>query len=313
MSDLKTIIKKNKPDISVSSIDTYLSNINSTARKVGITFKSVDDIIDNADKIFDSMKDLKTNTRKSKLASFIVVLDCNNPSKKIKDILAKFREQMNKDLITIKDKDTNQELTETQKENYVPWKDVLNLYHILELEAKPLLNLKSLTQKHFQKLTDYILMGLYTEIPPRRALDFTAFKIKNINENSDNFLKVSKGNYRLIFNRFKNSERLGPQVVDLPPAFGKTLKKFIDKNPYDWLIVNKIGKPVLQSHIAKVLNRLFDKKASVSLLRHSFLTEKFGNVNLKDLEETTEAMGNKDVARSLKYVSKEEAEKQSKK
>ena len=44
-----------------------------------------------------------------------------------------------------------------------------------------------------------------------------------------------------------------------------------------------------------------------------YLTEKFGNVNLKDLEETTEAMGNKDVARSLKYVSKEEAEKQSKK
>jgi len=305
MSSLKEIIKKNKPDISVSSVDTYISNINSTGKKVGVVFKTVEDIIDNADKIFDSMKDLKTNTRKSKLASFIVVLDCVNPTKKTKDILTKFREQMNKDLVTIKDKDTSQELTEIQKENFVPWKEVLNLYHILEVEAKPLLNLKSLTQKHFQKLSDYILMGLYTEIPPRRSLDYTAFKIKNIDEKEDNFLKVGKGSYKLIFNKYKNSSRLGPQVVDLPLAFGKTLKKFIDKNPYDWLIVNKVGKPVLQSYIAKVLNRLFDKHASSSMLRHSYLTHKFGNVDLKDLEETTKDMGNSQVSRTLAYVSKD--------
>lgn len=305
--DLKEIIKTNKPDISVSSIDTYLSNIRSTGRKIDVNFKTVNDIIDNANKIFDSMNDLKTHTRKSKLASFIVALDNKGEqTKKIKDILIKFREQMNKDLDTIKDKDTNQELTETQKANFVPWKDVLNLYHILELEAKPLLNLKSLTQKHFQKLTDYILLGLYTEIPPRRSLDYTAFKIKNIDDTKDNFLKVGKGTYKLIFNRYKNSSRLGPQVVDLPPAFGKTLKKFIDKNPYDYLIVNKLGKPVLQNYIAKTLNRLFDKRVSSGMLRHSYLTHKFGDVDLKDLEEVTKDMGNSKITRTLAYVSKDD-------
>lgn len=308
--DLKDTIKKNKPNISVSSIDTYLSNIRSTGLKIGVVFKTVDDIINNADKIFDSMKDLKTNTRKSKLASFVVALDCKDPSKKIKDVLIKFRAQMNKDLDTIKDKDTNQELTETQKANYVSWREVQNLYKILEVEAKPLLNLKSLTQKHFQKLIDYILIGLYVEIPPRRSLDYTAFKIKDIDESKDNYLKISKGHYKLVFNKYKNSSRIGSQTVELPPAFGKVLKKFIDKNPYDYLIVNKAGKPVLQNHIAKILNRLFDKHVSSSMLRHSYLTHKFGNVDLKALEETTADMGNSDVARSLKYVSKEEAQKQ---
>jgi site-specific recombinase XerD len=153
-------------------------------------------------------------------------------------------------------------------------------------------------------------MGLYTEIPPRRSLDYTAFKIKNIDEAKDNYLQVKKGKYKIVFNKYKNSSRLGSQVIDIPPAFGKILKKFIDKNPYDYLIVNNVGKPVLQNHITKILNRLFDKQVSSSLLRHSYLTHKFGDVDLKDLEQTTEDMGNKDVARSLKYVSKEEAGKE---
>lgn len=311
--NLKSIITKNRPTISVSSINTYLTNIRSTSNKIGIPINSIEDIINNATKIFDSMNDLKTNTRKSKLASFIVALDNKDNTKKVNDILVKFREQMNKDLNTIRDKDSNQELTEEQKENFVPWNQVLNLYKILTVEALPLLSLKTLTAKQFQKLTDYILLGLYTEIPPRRSLDYTAFKIKNIDEAKDNFLQVKKGKYKIVFNKYKNASRLGSQVIDLPAPFGKTLKKFIDKNPYDYLIVNNVGKPVLQNHITKILNRLFDKNVSSSLLRHSYMTHKFGDVNLKDLEKTTEDMGNSQVQRSLAYVSKEEAQKQSKK
>ena len=301
--DLKPIIKANKPNISSSSIDTYLSNIRSTGRQTNLTFNSIKDITDNAKTILESMKDLKTHTRKTKLASFVVALDGKDQSKTVKDTLALFREKMNIDLDTIKEKDTNQELTDTQKNNFVPWNDVLKLFKEIEIEAQPLLKLKSLTYKNLQKLTDYILLGLYTQIPPRRALDYTAFKIRNIDEATDNFLKIKKHSYKLVFNRYKNSARLGPQVIDLPSSFGKVLKKFADKNPYDHLIVNKLGKPVLQSHVTKILNRLFDKHTSVSLLRHSFLTEKFGNVNLKDLEQVTHDIGNKEIARSLKYVS----------
>lgn len=309
---LKDIISKNRPNVSISSINTYLTNIRSTASKIGIPIKTVNDIIDNSTKIFESMNDLKTNTRKSKLASFIVALDNKDNTKKVDDILIKFREQMNKDLSTIRDKDTAQELTEEQKANFVPWNQVLNLYKILTVEAQPLLSLKTLTAKQFQKLTDYILMGLYTEIPPRRSLDYTAFKIKNIDEKNDNYLQVKKGKYKIVFNKYKNSSRLGSQVIDIPPTFGKTLKKFIDKNPYDYLIVNNLGKPVLQNHITKILNRLFDKQVSSSLLRHSFLTHKFGDVDLQELEKTTEAMGNsKDsLNRTFAYVSKEEAGKE---
>ena len=307
--NLKKLIKKNKPDISISSINTYLTNIRSTGSKIGIAFKNISDIVDNADKIFESMTGLKTNTRKSKLASFIVVLDNKDNSKKVNDILTKFRGQMNKDLVEIKDKDTSQTLSENQKANYVPWKEVLNLKTILETEATPLFKLKNLTTKQFIKLTDYIILSLYTEIAPRRSLDYTAFKIKGINRETDNYLDIKKGKYTMVFNKYKNSSRLGKQEVELPPAFGKILKQFIDKNPYDYLIVNKLGKHVLQNYIAKTLTRIFDKNVSSGMLRHSYLTNKFGSVDLKDLEQTTKDMGNSQVSRTLSYVSKENGEK----
>jgi hypothetical protein len=48
------------------------------------------------------------------------------------------------------------------------------------------------------------------------------------------------------------------------------------------------------------------------MLRHIYLTEKFGHVNLEDIEDTTEMMGNSKIDRTLKYVSKEHAEKEEK-
>ena len=180
---LKDIISKNRPNVSLSSMKTYLINIQSTATKIGVPIKTIDDVICNSTRIFESMNDLKMNTRKSKLASFIALLDNRMENSKIvNDVLIKFREQMNND--------SSHELSEKQKVNFVPWNQVQNLYKILTVEAKPLLDLKTLTTKQFQKLLDYILMGLYTEVPPRRSLDYTAFKIKNIDETKDNYLQV---------------------------------------------------------------------------------------------------------------------------
>jgi hypothetical protein len=41
------------------------------------------------------------------------------------------------------------------------------------------------------------------------------------------------------------------------------------------------------------------------MLRHIFLSDKFKDVNLKELEETAHDMGQKDIRRTLKYVDKD--------
>ena len=56
-----------------------------------------------------------------------------------------------------------------------------------------------------------------------------------------------------------------------------------------------------------MLNNFFGKNISSSMLRHIYITHKFGDVDLEKLESTTAAMGNSAVGRTLAYVGKDEA------
>jgi len=306
MSTIREVIISKKPNLSKSSIDTYCSNIRAVSKKIDIPLNSVKDIIKNHKVIFEAVKDLKTNTRKTRLASLVVVLDDKDKnSKKTDKILSMFREQMKEDLKEIRNKDTKQEMSQSQKDAFVPWNQVQNLYKIVKTEATPLFRLKNWTYSQFKKVLDYIILTLYTQMPPRRSLDYTAFKIKEVDETKDNFMKYSKGKYTMVFNKYKNSKKLGSQEVEIPKSVGALLKKFCKKSPYDYLVVNSLGKSVKQNYINNTLNRLFGKKIGSSMLRHIYTTEKFGNVDLEDLKQTTEDMGNSEPLRTLKYVSKE--------
>lgn len=141
--DIKTSIMKNKPNLSQSSLRTYMTNINSTARDIGITLQTTTDIVKHYKTIIESLNDINTNSRKTRLASLIVALD--DGTSKHTTPLTQLRVVMNKDLETIRNKDMNQELSVSQKENFIPWSDVLEKYNTLENEVEPLFKSKTLT------------------------------------------------------------------------------------------------------------------------------------------------------------------------
>jgi site-specific recombinase XerD len=79
-------------------------------------------------------------------------------------------------------------------------------------------------------------------------------------------------------------------------------------NKADYLLINNQGKPVSQSKIASWLNDIFGgRQISTSMLRHIFLTNKYKDVDLQDLTDTANAMGQTDIRRTLKYVNKDGA------
>jgi hypothetical protein len=89
----------------------------------------------------------------------------------------------------------------------------------------------------------------------------------------------------------------------------KPLEKLIDTwklfNKSDYLLVNNQGNAITQSRITVLLNDIFGgKNISTSMLRHIYLSDKFKDVNLQELEETANNMGQKDIRRTLKYVDK---------
>jgi len=312
-NQIREMILTNRPNLSQSSIKTYMSNINKTARDVGKTIETTDDIVKYHKEILENLMTYRPNIRKTKLSAFIVALDQKDKTpKETADIIEDLRKQLYFDAEDTEKQEEKQKLTKSQEENYITWDEVLKVYESLRTEAEPLFKLEKLNKKQFNKLQDFVLLSMYVLIPPRRSLDYAQFKTRNPDLEKDNYM-VMKGRKKeatLIFNAYKNSKRLGKQEVKISNQLRNIINKWMLKNPNDYLIVNNVGKKIEQPKINLILNNVFGRNIGSSMLRHIFLTQKYGDVDLIDIRMTTEAMGNSEIDRTLKYVRKNNQEKE---
>ena len=314
--DIIEAIKTNRPNLSDSSIRTYISCINRIAKGINKNLLTDEDILENIDEIMKWLERYTANPRKTKIASIITTIDkkpTEEQSKELKEILERLRAQMWKDAEEIKNKDESQTLTEEQKKNWIPWKDVVKRWEQLRIEAEPLFKLEKLTRNQFFTLQNFILLSLYVLIAPRRSQDWTDFKLRDYDtstESKDNYMVIPDSRKKpayFVFNSYKNSKRLGQQRVNIPNYLKLLILKWGKINPSDYLITNQFQQKVAHSRITMLLNNIFGKSISSTLLRHIYLTDKLGNVDLKKLKDITSAIGNSEIERTLSYVSKEHA------
>jgi len=310
-NQIREMILTNRPNLSQSSIKTYMSNINKTARDIDKTIETTDDIIKFHKEILENLMTYRPNIRKTKLSAFIVALDQKDKTpKETADIIEDLRKQLYFDAEDTEKQEEKQKLTKTQEENYITWEEVMKVYESLKTEAEPLFKLENLNKKQFNKLQEFVLLSMYVLTPPRRSLDYAQFKIRNPDLENDNYM-ITKGKKKeatLIFNAYKNSKRLGKQEIKVSNALRNIINKWILKNPHEYLLVNNNGNKIEQPKINLILNNIFGRNIGSSMLRHIFLTQKYGDVNLMDIKATTEAMGNSEIERTLKYVKKNNQE-----
>jgi hypothetical protein len=306
---IKEILKSNRSHLSDSSINTYHSNIKRLLKSTEKEYETMKDVEKNFDIIFDKLMEYPFNIRKTKMSAFIVLLDEKDNSKQRVAMLERLRDQLFEDANQYNKKEENQELSETKKKNFIPWKDVLKTHKRLETLSKPLWKLDKITKRDFNTLTEYVLLSCYVLIPPRRAKDYADFKIRNINEDKDNYMFSTKENRKsksfFVFNSYKNAGRLGTQKIPIPNRLKTIIKKWANIQESDYLISTFTGKKISQVKINQIINRIFNKNIGPSLLRSIYLTEQYSKVNLKKLKETTENMGNSEIERTLKYVQKD--------
>jgi len=142
-----------------------------------------------------------------------------------------------------------------------------------------------------QDIQNYIILcltsGIY--IPPRRSLDWTEFKIKNINKSEDNYLDKNE----FVFNRYKTARFYNEQRVTCPKPLLSILKKWIKTSNNDYLLFDSNGGKLTSVKLNQRLNRIFGKACSVNILRHVYLTDKFGDEIERGrvMSNTAEAMG----------------------
>jgi hypothetical protein len=209
----------------------------------------------------------------------------------------------------------NTEKSETQQENWMTQNEVLSVYSNLSNYVRSILKKKSLEKKEYECLLDWMILSLYVLIPPRRILDYLLMIIlpnKKIEMNSEyNYLDMK--NKKFIFNNYKTKGTYHSVSIDIPDELFSVIKSYlkfhphkksITKEPY-YLLVNYYGENLSQPNmITKILNKIFGKKISVSMLRNIYLSSKYSQ-KIDDLEIDVAMMGTSSNTALHNYIKKE--------
>jgi hypothetical protein len=295
-------LKENRPNLSASSLRTYTSILNNLYKNVYPDTELDLGKFENQKKFLNFMKDTDGSKRKTYLSALVVL--CPNCDQ--------YAEQMNKDGQEYKAMQKTQTKTDKQKENWVEQDELQGIISNLEQEAVKIFKMKNPTMSDLQIAQNYIILCLVSGkyIPIRRSLDWTELKLSGYDGENDNHLSIGKKGWKFVFNVYKTHRFHDDQEVNVPSALKKILTKWIKllekvcpQNEY-LLVDNKCGK-LTPTKITQRLNAIFGKKASINILRHSFLSEKYKNMpSLIELEQEATAMGHS-LKEHLEYVKKD--------
>lgn len=126
-------------------------------------------------------------------------------------------------------------------------------------------------------------------IPPRRSLDWIAFKVRNIDKDVDNYLDSE--NNTLVFQEYKTKKIYGTDYIQCPTILADLIMECAMYNENDYLFSNKDGGRLANSTFCKLVNKLSDSVCGrgTNQYRKAFLQRNFGNI--MDLNETMRKMG----------------------
>ena len=186
------------------------------------------------------------------------------------------------------DKYNNLQASDRQRAAYVAWHDIITARDKLDKSSQ-----------------DYLLLCLYTMIPPSRA-DMNMLKIyykdpNNIEVNKyPNYIVIYNDKIKLIYNEFKSkSRKLQKYEKILPQNLDHVIRQSLHNKPRDFLIVSPRtnhgyeNASTYSKYFSIILERIFKKKLSINTLRHSY-------VNSLDMNKLT-PLEKANIARDLMH------------
>jgi hypothetical protein len=206
--------------------------------------------------------------------------------------------------------------TSKQEKNWEDWETVLEKKTQLRTAVQSFSNEKKLTAAQYETLLSYVVLSLYTDIPPRRNQDFMDMYVVKEEPADDTKNYYVLGNQTFVFNKYKTKKTYGKQVIPVPNTpeapLADTLALYlkyhagaparITKKTEFPLLVKQDGTPMNPVNgLTRLLNHIFGKKVGSSMLRHSYLTMKYGDMK-EGLEADTEQMAHSPAMALGTYV-----------
>lgn len=227
------------------------------------------------------------NTRKSYVASIVSILN-HQKSIMYKQLNLFYKAIFMKERISAAEKPLH-EKTETQQKNWASWDDVMGTYNTLKARVDDIKDYAHMTENERDIMERYIVLSLYVLQPPRRNADYYFMKFGTGRSDDWNFIDMPDKKY--YFNRFKTA-KYGKEILDVPPKMFDVIqwyKNHMGMKDGDYLLFPEDTKRTSPNKITKILNKIFDKKISSSMLRHIYLSSKYGAVE-KEQEKDSEFM-----------------------
>lgn len=253
-----------------TSLELYTGNIR---RLNGGKLPTSPAFLKDTEKIEKRLEGYSPNTKKSYYITIVSYLKDKKVPKKIKDFYTSKMNVSNKDYREIQG-----EKTTKQEANWMSWEEVMKCFHATE-----------------PKTVEHLATALYVLQPPRRNKDFSLMKV--VPEHTETMDKafnyMDAKNKKFIFNNYKTKGTYGSQEIDIPEPVLKVIEghyKLKKKFEPFFLLHTKTNDQLSENGLTRILNKVFGKKVSVSMLRNIYLTEKFGGKK-SELQEVATSMG----------------------
>jgi integrase len=286
--EIVELIKKNKPDISESSVKTYASLLRNLHKAIFEDSPNIVSDFDKSAKVIPYLKTLSNAQQIQKLSAILAVTRKPEYVSMIAQLLA------NKPAQSI-----------AKNKNWIESDTIREKYEQLQHEASCLYKIYDVNPSHdiLSKIQEYIIVCLVSGIfiSPRRSKDWTDFKIHKSTD-ADNYLYKNQ----FVFNNYKTSKTYGQQLVECPKELLTILKKWISINPTDYLLFDSKFHQLTSSQFTHKLNNIFGKGVGSSQMRKSFLSDKFGSIHdtEADMKKTASEMGTSSETMKQYYIKK---------
>ena len=278
-TEIKNLIIKKRSHLSPQSVKTYTSILSNLYKNIfGLDYDESN--FDETKKILNYLHGLEPNKRKTILSALVIITDKES-----------YRKQMLEDIGDYNKEQSLQVKSEKQNDSWLSNDEIKFLYNRLEKNFKAIMRKESYSMKDLQEIQNYIIISLLggVFIPPRRSKDYVEFKIHDINKDKDNYLSKNK----MVFNSYKTSKTYGQQILEVPKPLLKILKIWLEINPTEYLLFDSNENQLSNVKLNQRLNSIFDKKASVNQLRHTYLSDKYQHTieENKKMSEDFKQMG----------------------
>jgi len=314
MFNLREEIQLHRPNITESTMKTYLANL----KKMN-SGNDIDNLefLNNIEFVSSVFSNFKIPTQRNYITSVLVALSIYDKTEKWndwKELYENYKKRLEELTSDYQKEMESHSKSQKQEDGWITREQQLKLMNYYKRELKSIgFDYEKPSSKGMKYLQYLVIIGLYYYHCPRR-LEYAPMYIINrreLNDGKRNFLLVlSKTNKYFIFNQFKTVKKVGKQEIKVDKKLNLIINNWIkarggelNEKPF---LLNSKGDALSSNGLGKLIKTAFypsgNENVSVNILRHVYTSEIIG------VEEIEKQKLREKVAHEMAHTTKQQLE-----